>query len=111
MKATHYRRPIWLVMRFERDEDGRDDDCVQVGGFWDQPTAVAEQQRLAVLEKNPDVHYEIIATEAAGVYPNDEAPPGSPIQIGGRSEGTNRPRLRSESVRSGDSYKRWRSRD
>ena len=75
MKATHYRRPIWLVMRFERDEDGRDDDCVQVGGFWDQPTAVAEQQRLAVLEKNPDVHYEIIATEAAGVYPNDEAPP------------------------------------
>jgi hypothetical protein len=62
-------------MRFERDEEGRDDDCVEVGTFWEESSAVAEQDRLAALEANPAVHYEVVATEATVVYPDDESSP------------------------------------
>ncbi len=75
MKPIRYTRPVWLLMRFELDEDGRDDDCVEIGSFWERAEAVAERERLAALVESPSVHYELIETEATGVYPDDESPP------------------------------------
>ncbi len=64
-------------MRFERDEDGRADDCKAVGQFWDEDLAWAERDRRNAEAADPAVHYEVVAAETRVVYSADEPPPWS----------------------------------
>jgi hypothetical protein len=73
--GTRETRPMWMVMRFKRDERGIDDNWVQVGSFWNETQALTEQAKLDSLSDDPSVHHEVIRTEATVVYPADESPP------------------------------------
>jgi hypothetical protein len=77
VESIREARPLWLVMRFERDEDGRDDDCKQVGAFWDEGSAWAERDRRNAETDDPGVRYEVGEAEARVVYWADEPPPWS----------------------------------
>jgi hypothetical protein len=78
VKGIRETRTLWTVMRVEQDEDGRDDGCVRVGSFWEEPLAVAEQQLLEAANSDPTVRHEVIASEPTVVYPADESPPWVP---------------------------------
>ena len=78
MEAVRETRPIWLLMRMERDEFGQDDDCAEVGMFWERAPAVEERDRLTKLNDAPAVHYEIVRATTTIVYPDDESPPWVP---------------------------------
>ncbi len=71
-------RPLWLVVRFERDDYGLDDNSVDIASFWDRAEALAERDRLESTNIDPTAHHEIIEAEATVVYPSDEAPPWVP---------------------------------
>ena len=68
-------RPVWLVVRSERDEHRLDDDQEEVASYWERPLAIAERERLTRLNTEPAAHYEVIEVEATVVYPDDERPP------------------------------------
>ena len=68
-------RPVWWVMRFERDEHGLADDAKEVARCWNRSEADAERDRLAGANADAAVHYEVIEVEATFVYPEDESPP------------------------------------
>jgi hypothetical protein len=78
MEGIRYRRASWIVWRFWKDDDGRTDDAKVIGGFWNESEAVAEASRLNESNTDPAVWYEVIETEASGVYPADENPPWVP---------------------------------
>lgn len=75
MDAIREARPVWFLMRFERDEFGRDDECAEVGMFWAEARAVDERERLTQLNADAAIHYEIAEATTTVVYPDDESPP------------------------------------
>jgi hypothetical protein len=92
MKAIRETRPQWLVMRFERDEHGLDDDCKELASFWERPQAIAERERLARLNTNPPAHYEVIEVEVTVAFPDDEPPPWVSDPDRWKKRGYERPR-------------------
>jgi hypothetical protein len=75
MEGIRYRRPLWTVMRFAEDTDGRMDDAKDVASFWEEAPARDEATRLSQTNDDPTVTYEVVEVEATGVYPADEEPP------------------------------------
>jgi len=91
VKGIPYRRPEWVVWRFWKDADGVTDDAKDSGRFWDRSEAVAEANRRNDANTDPAVWYEVIESEATGVYPADEKPPWVPDPGRLRRRGYERP--------------------
>jgi hypothetical protein len=64
VESIRAKRPIWVVARFEQDEEGRDDACSPMGEFRDREAAVAELDRLRAASSEPSHHFELIEAEA-----------------------------------------------
>jgi hypothetical protein len=75
VKAIRETRPVWQVMRMERNEYGIEDGMLQPGFFWNEQEAIAERERLQRLNADSPIHYVVIEGEASVVYPDDEPPP------------------------------------
>ena len=75
MEGVPFRRPLWTVLRYAEDADGRIDDQKLVGSFWEEGRAREEASRLIQASGDPAVGYAVIQGEASGVYPADENPP------------------------------------
>jgi hypothetical protein len=78
VEGVRAKHPIWIVGRYERDEDGRTDGYVEVESFWSQEEADRERDRLHALNQNPSAEYVVQEHETTVVYPADEPPPWEP---------------------------------
>lgn len=68
---------MWTLFQFTlgSQHEGHVTGAVEIGEYWSKPEADAECSRLAALDDNTDILYEVIECTATGVYPADESPP------------------------------------
>jgi hypothetical protein len=78
MEGVRFRRPIWTVMRYAENADGRIDEATRVGSFWNKTQADEEASRLNDANGQAAVFFEVLESVATGVYPADEEPPWVP---------------------------------
>jgi hypothetical protein len=62
-------------MRFAEDVNGGGSDVQDIASFWHEAKAVDEASRRNSANTDSTVTFEVIESEATGVYPADENPP------------------------------------
>lgn len=92
MKGIRATRPLWIVVRTEREEHGLVDDRKELASYWERPLAIAEAERLTQLNTEPAAEYEVIEVEVTLVYPNDEQPPWVSVPDRWKKRGYEQPR-------------------
>jgi hypothetical protein len=69
MEGIRFRRPLWNVMRFAEDTDGRVDDQRDVASFWEEAGARDEATRLNQANADRTVSYEVVQVRSAACTP------------------------------------------
>jgi hypothetical protein len=76
VEGVRFERPLWTVAQCRLGQyEGQVSEFVEVGDFWTEAAAGAERERLASLNTDPDVVFDVIEGTARGIYPADESPP------------------------------------